>query len=274
MPDIQHVTSRDGTRIAYRRLGDGPPLVLAAGTGAANPRAWPAVAALGARFTVCALDRRGHGASGDGADYSLEREAEDVAAVVDAAAAVDAGAAGASLLGHSFGALVALEAALLTRNVRKLILYEPAFALGGGPLYAPGMIARHEALLAAGDREGVLALHYGELAGLSPEEMDALRAGPAWPERLRAAHTVPREMRAEEGYRFDPRRFGTLPVPTLLLTGEKSSDLLAVPTRALHAALPNSRLAVLPGQQHIAMYTAPELFARAVIDFLAGDPEH
>jgi pimeloyl-ACP methyl ester carboxylesterase len=266
--DVEQVTSRDGTVIAYHRLGDGPPLVLAAGTGAANPRAWPATAALAARFTVCAMDRRGHGLSGDGADYSLRREAEDVAAVVDAAAPVDAGTAPAALLGHSYGALVALEAALLARNLSKLILYEPGFALGGAPMYAPGMIARHEALLAAGDREGVLTLHYGELAGLSPEEIAAMRAAPAWPERLAAAHTVPREMRAEEGYVFNAGRFQALAVPTLLITGADTAEFLAAPTRALSAALPHRRLAVLPGQQHIAMYTAPELFAGAVIDFL------
>jgi pimeloyl-ACP methyl ester carboxylesterase len=260
--DVEQVTSRDGTVIAYHRLGAGPPLVLAAGTGAANPRAWPATAALAARFTVCAMDRRGHGASGDGPEYSLRREAEDAAAVVDA------GTAPAALLGHSLGALVALEAALLARNLNKLILYEPGFALGGAPMYAPGMIEKHEALLAAGDREGVLTLHYGELAGLSPEEIAAMRAAPAWPERLAAAHTVPREMRAEEGYVFDAGRFQALETPTLLITGADTSEFLAAPTRALSAALPHSRLAVLPGQQHIAMYIAPELFAGAVIDFL------
>ena len=268
MPDIQQAASRDGTVIAYHRLGHGPPLVLAPGTGAANPVAWPATAALSARFAVCAMDRRGHGASGDAPDYALAREAEDLAAVVDAAAPLDAGAEGAAVLGHSFGALVALEAALLTPNIRKLILYEPGFSPGGAAMYAPGMIARHEALLRAGDREGVLALHYGELAGMSPVEIAAMRAGPAWPERLAAAHTVPREMRAEEAYRFDPRRFETLRTPTLLLAGGDSSEFLAAPTRALHAALPHSRIAVLAGQQHIAMYTAPELFAQAVLEFL------
>jgi pimeloyl-ACP methyl ester carboxylesterase len=267
MPSLQHVTSPDGTRIAYHRVGAGPPLVLAPGTAAANPLAWSGVTPrLAERFTVCALDRRGHGASGDSPAYALAREAEDLAAVVYAQPEP------AHLLGHSFGALAALEAALLAWNLRKLVLYEPAFPLGGAPLYAPEMVERYEAQLAAGDRAGVMEAFYTELVGLAPREIAGLRASPAWPERLRAAHAVPREMRAEAGYVFDAGRFAALRLPVLLLAGGESGEFLAAPTRALLAALPRSRLAALPGQGHIAMYTAPRLFVQTVLDFL-DEPE-
>ena len=116
------VRSRDGTKIAYRNRGAGPPLVLVHGVAAANPVDWPAAEALARRFTLYGVDRRGRRASGDGGSYALAREAEDVAAVVDAIGGR------AFLLGHSFGGLCAMEAALLTPNVLKLILYEPASA--------------------------------------------------------------------------------------------------------------------------------------------------
>src|SRR5918995_5182698 len=98
------------------------------------------------RFTVCAIDRRGRGGSGDPDDYTIGREFEDVAAVVDSLGEP------AFLLGHSYGALCALEAALLTRNVRKLVLYEPPMDVSGEGINPPGVVDRLEALLEAGER--------------------------------------------------------------------------------------------------------------------------
>src|SRR5438876_7125721 len=101
---LLHVTSRDGTRLAVWRSGQGPPLVLVHGT-TVNHTDWaPVLPALRERFTVYAMDRRGCGASEDAPDYALEREFEDIAAVVDSAGEQ------VRLLGHSFGALCSLEA--------------------------------------------------------------------------------------------------------------------------------------------------------------------
>src|SRR5690554_193295 len=155
---IDRVPSADGTPIAYHRLGSGPPLVLVAGSGAANPVAWTnVIPTLETHFTVYAMDWRGRGESGDGPAYVIEREFEDIAAVL--------GATGepANLLGHSFGALCALEAARLAPNVRRLILYEPAFTLPGVTLYREGIIDRLQMLLNAGDREGVLTTLYRDV---------------------------------------------------------------------------------------------------------------
>src|SRR5688572_24310787 len=111
--------SGDGTTIACEKIGSGPPLVLVHGTAADHTRWAPVLPALSGRFTIYACDRRGRGASGDGASYAMEREFEDVAAVVD-------GIGGpVDLLGHSYGALCSLEAAVLARNLRRLALYEP-----------------------------------------------------------------------------------------------------------------------------------------------------
>src|SRR5205085_11481698 len=109
----------------------------------------PLLPALDERFTVHAVDRRGRGASGDDRDYAIEREFEDVAAVVDAIGGP------VHLLGHSYGALCALEAALRSDRLRSLVLYEPPIP-AGVTIYPPGMIDRLQALLDAGDRDGVV----------------------------------------------------------------------------------------------------------------------
>jgi pimeloyl-ACP methyl ester carboxylesterase len=262
---LEKVRLSDGTPIAFYRSGSGPPLVLVAGAGAANPLAWPVVPALEGRFRVYAVDRRGHGQSGDGPNYMLEREFEDIAAVVDSIGEP------VHLLRHSFGALCALEGALRTQKVRKLVLYEGVSGpRSGEALYPLGFFERLEALLESGDREGLLIAHYTENAGITPAEMEGFKASPAWPERVAIAHTVPRELRADAGYRLDPGRFKDLRTPTLLLLGGDSPDVMKEGTTALQAALPNSKIAVLPGQEHIAMYSAPELFLEAVLGFLTG----
>jgi len=211
------------------------------------------------------VERRGRGESGDGASYALAREAEDVTAVVEALGAP------ANLLGHSFGALCALEAALGTAAVRRLVLYEPGWVMPGVPLYPAGALDRMEAQLAAGDREGLLTTLYREVAGLSSDDVAALKAAPAWPARVATAHTVLREARAEEAYVFDVKRLKTLETPTLLLTGEQSPPDLQAATEALAGALPNCRVRVLEGQGHTAMYTAPKVFGEAVRAFLEGE---
>src|SRR3712207_4033192 len=126
------VTSVDDTPIAYWRSGEGPPLVLVHGTAADHIRWTPVLPVFEQHFTVYAIDRRGRGGSDDSGDYAIEREFEDIAAVVDSLGEP------AFLLGHSYGALCALEAALLTRNVRKLMLYEPPMDASGGGVNPPG----------------------------------------------------------------------------------------------------------------------------------------
>ncbi|MCK6626485.1 MAG: alpha/beta hydrolase [Anaerolineae bacterium] len=260
---MEKVTSPDGTTIACYRRGTGTPLVLVHGSGAANALAWLAVLAmLEARFSLVIVDRRGHGKSSDSPTYAIEREFEDIAAVVDSLGEP------AYLLGHSFGALCALEAALLTRNLRKLVLYEPGISLPGVSLYPAGVIERLESLLAVGDREGILTMLYHEVVGMPTDEIEQLRSSRAWPARLATAHTLPRESRAEEQYTFEAQRFKTLQTPTLLLLGSDSPPVLKAATETVAAALPNSRIAVLPGQQHIAMYTAPDLFVSELVRFL------
>lgn len=258
--------SADGTPIAWWRGGSGPPLLLVHGTTADHTTTWRSVLpALARRFTVLAMDRRGRGGSGDAPAYDLAREAEDVAAVVDAAGeAVD-------VLGHSHGALCALEAALLTPRVRRLILYEGVPLRGRDDVEAD-WIDRLQLILDGGDVEGVLVTMLRELVGMPADEIDGLRSQTdAWAVRIANARTIPRELRAYERYAFEPRRFGGMRAPTLLVVGEASPARELENANAVARALPDARVAMLPGQQHIAMHTAPELFVDVVLDFLQSD---
>lgn len=259
---MEQLISRDGTPIAYTSTGSGRPLVLVHGTGAAHTRWAPVIPALSRQFRVCAMDRRGRGESGDAAVYDIRREFEDVAALVEALGEpVD-------LLGHSYGGVCSLEASLLTGMVRKLILYEPPLPVGV-PITPEGVIDRLQILLDQDDRAGVVGTFMREVVRMPPQEFTLFRASPAWPGRVAAAHTLPRELRALDTYRFQPRRFANLKLPALLLVGGDSPQFLKAAVDAAHAALPASRLVSLPGQQHIAMDTAPELFVREVTAFLS-----
>ena len=259
----QSVTSEDGTPISYWRSGQGPPLVLVHGTTADHSRWAPVLPEFEKHFSVCAIDRRGRGGSGDSDDdYAIEREFEDVAAVVDSFGEP------AFLMGHSYGAICALEASLLTPNVRKLVLYEPPLDVTDEKINPPELIDRLEALLDAGDREGVVATMLREAAGVPPEVLEYMRSLPAWGARVAAAHTIPRELRAQETHRFEPERFGNLGVPTLLLVGGESPSAFEKAAKAVSEALPNSRIVVMEGQEHVAIDTATDLFTREVLRFL------
>jgi pimeloyl-ACP methyl ester carboxylesterase len=263
---MNHITSKDGTLIAYQRSGKGPPLVLVHGTTADHTRWRPILPPLEEHFTVYALDRRGRGESGDNnADhYAIEREFDDVAAVVDSIGEP------VNLLGHSYGAICSLEAAVRTNNLRRLVLYEPPIPTGV-EIYPRASVERIQAALASGDRDGAVAAFLGEIAHVPPQEVELLRSLPAWQGRVAAAHTILREMHTAETYIFDPERFHRMNTPTLLLLGGDSPQFFQLAIQVAQSALPNSRLTVMPGQQHTAMNTAPDLFVREVVGFLLAD---
>jgi pimeloyl-ACP methyl ester carboxylesterase len=264
---VTRVPSRDGTSIAYWTTGEGPPLVLVHGAVADHRRWRPLLPYLEPHTCVHALDRRGRGASGDAPDYELAREFEDVAAVVDAVA--EASGSAVDLYGHSFGGLCAYGAATRTANVRRLVLYE------GWPPRDPaarelpaGVGERLDALLAEGDHDAVVETMFREVARMPAAELAALRAQPAWPARVAAAPTITRELRAIPGVAFDPALAARITAPTLLLTGSDSRDPFAADTGTVAAALPDARVVVLEGQQHVADILDPEGFAGHLVGFL------
>ncbi len=263
---MKYVVSKDRTSIAYARSGFGPPLILVHGAGADHTRWAPVLPELEQWFTVYAVDRRGRGKSGDAILYSVEREFEDLIAVIKA---IDGPV---NLLGHSYGGLCALGAALQTTRLRRLILYEPPVPAKGVSRPPTKSLAELQALIAAGHRDEAVVTFAREVAGASEAEIDLMRASPAaWAGRLAAIHTVLRELQVTSGdYAVDVSRLKTLTTPTLLLLGSDSAPQLHEGAATLQATLPNVKVTVLPGQQHYAMNTAPELFAAEVLRFLAA----
>ena len=265
-----HVSSADGTQIAVTVTGDGPPLVVCPGS-IATARDWQLVArALAPRMTTYAVDRRGHGASGDAPVYSLEHEQDDLAAVVElAAAAPGAPTDGVTLLGHSYGGLIALE---LTRRLEgsalepaRLVLYEPPLALDrlpGGPA-----LPDYARAVAAADLDRALAIGLREFVRMPDEAIDLMRGQPIWARLSGLTPGWTREISALDDYVADLAgdlgRFATLPVPVLLLMGELSPPWLTAASRRLAQVLPDVTVAELPGQAHDAhVFAAPVVAGR------------
>jgi pimeloyl-ACP methyl ester carboxylesterase len=138
----------------------------------------------------------------------------------------------------------------------------------GVPLYLEGIVHRLQVMLDAGEREKVVLTFMMEIVGMPPHELERFKSLPAFPARVAAAHTLPRELHATEEYQFERERLEELRVPTLLLLGGDSPELFKTAIEAWHAVLPSSQIVVLPGQRHIAIDTAPDLFVREVQAFL------
>jgi pimeloyl-ACP methyl ester carboxylesterase len=258
---METVISADGTTIAFEQTGDGPPLVLLHGTGWDHLYWSHLLPAFSSFMTVHAVDRRGRGQSGDADRYAIDREVEDVLAIINASREP------VHLLGHSWGAILALDVALRTDRVRSLVLYEPPFSVGKERV--PDDLAdRLEVLLAAGDAEAVLVTFLQEGPRYSPDQIEAQRTRRDWAYRFSFAHTLPREIRSVQEYVFNRGRFEELQLPTLLLLGSESPALFQQAIEALHMALPRSEVVVLQGQHHNAITSAPELFAGEVVRFL------
>jgi len=258
---MELISSKDGTSIACWHGGVGTPLLLVHGTTGDHLTWAPVLAALERHFSVWVIDRRGRGDSGDAADYTLEWECEDLVAVIDAIGG------SVHVIGHSFGGLCALEAALLTSNIGQLILYEPPLSLLGSG-WSTEIDAHMEALLDAGNREEALLLFLCNIVKTPPHEITTMQSGPNWQGRVAAAHTIHRELQAIDHYVFDPRRFRAMLTPTLLLLGSESPSRRHIIAKTLNQTLPNSRIAILQEQQHGAIRAAPDLFVHEVVNAL------
>lgn len=258
---LDRIVSKDGTPLAVECAGAGPTLLIVHGGIGDRTRWAPMVALFSAHFIACAMDRRGHGQSGDSADYSLRKEAEDVAAVVDSRPG------DVFVLGHSYGAVAALEATFLTKRISKLILYEP-------PMQEPTRLnltiaGRLETMIRAGRREEAVATFLGEVVKQSESEVEAMRTRPAWAKMVATIDSQPRQMRALARYRFDAKRMRQVTMPTLLLVGsDTASPSIKQAIRSLETSLRDPTLVVLKGQQHNAMDTGRDQLAEAVTAFL------
>ena len=227
---------------------------------------------VGPRFavhhTVVAVDRRGREPSGDRPPYAIEREFEDIAAVVDRLAA-ETGTA-VDVLGHSFGGRCALGGATLTPNVRRLVLYESAPAPPGDTFERPEVVERLRRLDAAREPEELLRVFLADVVGFGADEIAGFEAAPYYPARVAAAGTVVRELTADaagrDGLLGVARR---VRIPVLQLVGGASRPIFAEAAADLDKALPNGRIVALPNQKHGAHHGDPDRFVAQVERFLA-----
>ena len=258
---METVASADGTTIAYDRHGDGPPLVTAAGAFCARLTTDPLARALAEQLTVLNYDRRGRGDSGDTAPYAVEREIDDLAALIGAAGG------SAAVFGHSSGATLALKAAASGLPITHLVLYEPPFNPDDSfPRLPAGLAGELAGLVADGRRGEAVELYQTRAVGMPEEVVVQLRHAPFRPGLEAIAHTLAYDAAIIGDRSLPAAMLATITIPALVITGEQSPPFLIGAARATAAALPAGQLAVLPGQTHDIN---PEATAPAIIGFLS-----
>jgi pimeloyl-ACP methyl ester carboxylesterase len=259
---METILSTDHTTIAYQKTGSGTPLVMVHGTNGSHAHWNLALPQLNQHFTVYAMERRGRGQSGDASNYSIEYEFEDVATLANSISGP------LDIFGHSFGAACVLGAAQKILNLRRMILYEPPMLQEQQSSQRAILLDRMEQMLADGEREKVIIALLRDMLNIPQAMIDLISAMPNWKSQVDAAHTIPRELRQSHCYAPDLAALKQISVPTLFLLGSDSPSFFRQTTETLNAHLPNSKIVMLPGQQHSAMLTAPELFANEIIRFL------
>ena len=265
---MQTVRSADGTTIAYDRRGDGPPVVIVGGALSSRGAAASLSEALAGRMTAIAFDRRGRGDSGDNQPYAVEREIEDMAALIDAVG-------GSSfVLGHSSGAVLSLRAAEAGLPIQRLAVYEPPFIVDDTRPPLPDDYVRHiDELIAAG--RGADAVEYFMATGprIPAPVIEGTKQSPAWAGMASIAHTLSYDNRimgdTMAGDAAPLRRWSTLATPTLVMAGGDSPPSMQHAAAALAAVLPNATTRILAGQTHGA---AADVLAPVLLDFFLGRP--
>ncbi|MEU1213816.1 alpha/beta fold hydrolase [Streptomyces sp. NPDC005791] len=250
--------SRDGTSIAYRRRGDGPPVILVGGALSTAADEAPLAALLAPRLTVVTYDRRGRGASGDGGPYSPRREIEDLAAVVAAAGER------VSLFGMLSGGALAVEATAAGLPVDLLAVYEPPYTPGpDGLLYKSRCTERLRRLLADGDRGGAVELYLSR-TGVPRETVVRMRRAPLWPGLEAVGHTLAYDDALLGDGSLPVGRLASITARTLVVTGGSSTPEAHEATLALAAAIPRARHRTLTGQTR---ELAPHAIAPVLAEF-------
>ena len=261
---METVRSRDGTTIAYDRSGSGPALVLVSGAMGTRADATDIASHLASVFTVIAYDRRGRADSGDTQPYAVEREIEDIEALI-----AHAGGS-ARVYGHSSGAVLALRAAAAGLAIPRLALYEPPFIVDDSrPPQPDDDVERLEAFVAAGRPGDGVAYFLTDSVGMPAEVVGHIRQGPGWPGMEAVAHTLPYDARImADTMGGDPaplRQWATVTTPTIVIDGSKSPPMFKSGADAIAVVLPYAERTTLADQDH---GPAAAILAPVLIEFL------
>ncbi|HEY3142726.1 MAG TPA: alpha/beta hydrolase [Acidimicrobiales bacterium] len=262
-------TSKDGTSIAYERFGHGPTIILVDGATAyraINPVGAQLAELLGSDFTVVTYDRRGRGESGDTPPYAVEREVEDLAALI-----AELGGS-AYVVGHSSGAVLALEAAKQGLPIDKVVMYEPPFVIDDSrPVVPETYVADLDDMVAAGRRGDAVEYFMTKAVGLPPEFLGPMRQDPSFAALEAVAHTIAYDGRIMGDTLFgDPssvQRWSDVKVPTVVVDGGASDTWIHFGADTLAHALPNAERRTLEGQTHSV---APDALAPVLREVLAS----
>lgn len=257
--------STDGTRIAYETIGQGPLAVLVDGAlcSRAMGPSQPLARLLAPHFTVLTYDRRGRGESGDTPPYAIDREVEDIAALLDAAGG------SAHVYGISSGAALALEAAKAQLPIERLAVFEAPFIVDDGrPLIAADYGARLRALIAADKRSAAVRMFMREGVRVPAVFVLLMRLFPSWSKLKAVAHTLAYDTALLEPYwagkPLEPERWASLRVPTLVMAGGKSPAWMQAANTEIARVVRGARYETLPGQTHMVK---PEVLAPVLRDF-------
>jgi pimeloyl-ACP methyl ester carboxylesterase len=263
---VGKVISKDGTVIAFDKTGAGPALILV--DGALCYRSFgpmgPLVPLLSPHFSVVTYDRRGRGESSDTKPYQVEREVEDIQALI-----AEVGGS-AHVFGISSGAALALEAANRGNGIKKLALYEAPFIVDDTRSPIPeGYLAQLKSLVAA-DRRGDAVRMFMKLVGVPALFIQLMRFMPAWSKLKTVAHTLPYDITIvqdnQRGKPLPAKQWESVTVSTLVMDGGKSPKWMRHGMRALADAIPTAKLRTLEGQTHMVK---PKPLAQALVEFFA-----
>jgi alpha-beta hydrolase superfamily lysophospholipase len=259
---MNRVASSDGTTIAFDRLGDGPPLILVCGGSTDRKANAPLAELLAPQFTVLNYDRRGRGDSGDTLPYAVERELEDLDAVIVAAGG------SAFVYGTSSGGALALEAAASGLAIRKLALWEPPYILDENSRPPADTARTYTELVSAGRRGEAVEYFMGRVVGLPPEFVAQARNAPWWPAQEALAHTLAYDATIMGDYSLPIERLSSVTTPTLVIDGGASFPWIGETARALAGVLPDAQRRTLEGQTHDV---APEVLAPVLAGFFTSE---
>jgi pimeloyl-ACP methyl ester carboxylesterase len=260
---VRHVRSADGSSIGFEVLGSGPPLLLVHTMAIDRTQFAPLKDLLARDFTLYLVDRRGYGLSADVPDdgYSLEREAEDIAALVDAIGEPPLA------WGHSYGGVCVLEAG--GRGILFKAILADDLAMGGPSPPVPRELTDGMArAIEEGDRDAALELFLRTIVGLNDEQIEMQSGTDFWKTRAATIHLFVRDAAQANTFRYDPERLANISCPVRFVVGEETPEVMLGSTRAAHEAMPGSEWTETPGRLFTTMYSDPETAARQVKDWL------